>query len=56
MSDSNPGKPGREVGMGNGVVAGEKTEGIRSKTDPVRVMGGAIKRGERFVSAYPFPY
>ena len=56
MSDSNPGKPGREVGMGNGVVAGEKTEGIRSKTDPVRVMGGAIKRGERFVSAYPFTY
>jgi hypothetical protein len=52
MSDSNPGK---EVGMGNAVIAGEKTEEVKSKTAPVRVMGMAINRGERFVSAYPFP-
>jgi hypothetical protein len=51
MSDSNPGK---EVGMGNAAIAGEKTEEVKSKTDPVRVMDVAINRGERFVSAYPF--
>lgn len=48
--------PGRKVGMGNAVIAGEKTEEVKSKTDPVRVMAAAINRGERFVSAYPFTY
>jgi hypothetical protein len=56
MSDSNPENPGREVGMGNAVIAGEKKEEVKNKTDPVRVMNVAINRGERFVSAYPFPY
>jgi hypothetical protein len=42
--------------MGNEVIAGEKTEDVKSKTDPVRVMDVAINRSERFVSAYPFPY
>ena len=53
MSDSNPGK---EVGMGNAVIAGEKTEEVQSKTDPVGVMDVAKTRGERIMSAYPFPY
>jgi hypothetical protein len=55
MSDSNPGKP-RKMGMGNAVIAGKKTEEVKSKTDPIRVMNVAINRGERFVSAYPFTY
>jgi len=42
--------------MGNAVIAGEKTEEVKSKTGPGRVMDGAINRGERFVSPYPFPY
>ena len=42
--------------MGNAVIARDKTEEVKSKTDPVRVMDMAINRGERFVSAYPFPY
>jgi hypothetical protein len=42
--------------MGNAVIAGEKTEEVKSKTNPARVIGVGIKRGERFLSAYPFPY
>ncbi len=42
--------------MADGVIAGEKMEEVKSKTDPVRVMGVAINRGKRFVSAYPFTY
>ena len=34
--------------MGNAVIAGKKTEEVKSKTDPMRVMDGAISRGERF--------
>jgi hypothetical protein len=30
--------------MGNAVIAGEKTEEVKSKTDPVRVMDGEINR------------
>ena len=45
-----------KVGMGNAVLAGEKAEEVKSKTDPVRVMDAAINRGERFVHAYPFIY
>ena len=42
--------------MDNVVIAGEKAEEAKSKTDPVRAMDGAINRGERFVSAYPFTH
>jgi hypothetical protein len=42
--------------MGNAAIVGEKTEEVKSKTDPVRVMDVAINRGEGFVSAYPFIY
>jgi hypothetical protein len=42
--------------MGNAVIAGEKTEEVQSKTDPVGVMDVAKTRGERIMSAYPFPY
>jgi hypothetical protein len=55
MSDSNPGRP-RKMGMGNAVIAGKKTEEVGSQTDPMRVMDGAINRGERIVSAYAFTY
>jgi len=41
MSDSNPGK---EVGMGNAVIAGEKAEEVKSKIDPGGVMDVAINR------------
>jgi hypothetical protein len=41
--------------MGIAVIVGEKKEEVKSKTDPVRVMDVAINRGERFVSAHPFP-
>jgi hypothetical protein len=50
------GNPGRKVGMDNAVIAGEKTEEAKSKTDPVRVMDVAINRSARFVSACPFTY
>jgi hypothetical protein len=53
MSDSNPGK---EVGMGNAVIAGEKAEEVKSKIDPVGVMDVAISRGERIRRVYPFSY
>jgi hypothetical protein len=56
MSDSNTRKPWKEGSMGNAVIAGGKKEEVKSKTDPVRVMDGAINQGERFVSAYPFTY
>jgi len=49
MSDSNPGKPTKGVGMGNTVIAAKKTEEVKSKTDPMRVRDGATSRGERFV-------
>jgi hypothetical protein len=55
MNDSNPGRP-RKMGMANEVIAGKKTEEVKSKTDPLRVMDVAINRGERFVSTYPFTY
>lgn len=45
--------PGREVGMGNAVIAGEKTQEVKGKTDPVHVRDVGINRDERFVSAYP---
>jgi hypothetical protein len=48
--------PGKEVGMGNAVIPGEKTEEVKSKPDPVPVMDVAINRDEKFVSAYPFTY
>jgi len=39
--------------MGN-AVAGEKTEEVKSKTDPAGVTDVAINRGERFVNVYSF--
>ncbi len=42
--------------MSNVVISGEKTEVVKNKTDPVRVMDVAINRGERFVNAYPFTH
>ena len=39
--------------MESAVIAGEKTEEVESKTDPVRVTGAAVNRGERFMSAFP---
>jgi hypothetical protein len=54
MSDSNPGKPRKECGYGRAVIAGEKTEEVKSKIDPVCVMDVAINRGERLMSVYPF--
>ena len=43
------------MSISNAVIAGEKTEEVKSKNDPVRVMDVAINRSERFVSAHPFP-
>jgi hypothetical protein len=38
MSDSNPRKPRKEGGYGRAGIAGEKSEEVKSNTDPVRIM------------------
>lgn len=45
-----------KAGMGNMVLSEEKTEEVKSKTDPVRVMDAAINPGERSGIAYSFIY
>ncbi|MGD0627386.1 MAG: hypothetical protein ABSB32_22130 [Thermodesulfobacteriota bacterium] len=40
--------------MGGAVIAGEKTEEVKSKIDPVCVTDVAIDQGERLMSVYPF--
>lgn len=42
--------------IGKATIAGEKTEEVKRKFDPVLVVDMAKSPGERFVSANPFTY
>jgi len=41
--------------MDNTAIPGEKTEEVKSKSDPVGLMSVATNQGERIMNPYPFP-